>query len=302
VFWGDRAAASLRLPDGLAAAETHAHTLASDGMVTPEELVAAAAAVGLSVLAVTDHDTTGGVDRALEAGERYGVEVVRGEEVTTALPASTHLVGLFLSAPVRMGMSLEDTVDAIHDQGGLAVLPHPFMPTWFASITERRARRLAERRRIDAIELRHTAPMSARARERLDRFYADSGERVGAALGAGDSHFGIHDLGRMVTLFPGRGAADLRTAIVERTTSPWRGIVPRPPSLRLRLAQQRRALLWLPLQRRTGRVGRGAGPAQGDSPTLRSAGRVAAQTADAPTSSAPTPMASKSGTTRLTTP
>ncbi len=253
----DHAAPRLRLAAGLGAAEVHAHTLASDGVVSPEDLVAAAAAIGLSVLAVTDHDTTASCRRAVEAGAALGVDVIGGEEVTTALPASVHIVALFLERPIRMGMSIEDTVDAIHDQGGLAVLAHPFMPTYFASIQEGRARRLLETRRVDGIELRHTAPIHAGALRRLDRFYADNAERLGAALGAGDSHFGRHDLGRMVTTFPGRTAADLRAAIEARRTSPLRGVAPVGPPLRLRLAQQKRSLLWLPNERRAGRVGRG---------------------------------------------
>src|SRR5262249_55725821 len=147
-------------------------------------------------------------------------EVVRGEEVTTSLPSGVHVVGLFLERPVRMGMSIEDTVDAIHDQGGLAVLAHPFMPTYFASINERRARALLETRRVDGIELRHTAVMTPRGRRRLDGFYATYRSRLGAALGAGDSHFGHHDLGRVVTAFPGRTAADFRAALEGCTTSP----------------------------------------------------------------------------------
>lgn len=250
----------LRPVPGLSAAEVHSHTTASDGMVSPEDLVAAAAACGIAVLCVTDHDTMASTARAAEAGAAHGVEVVAGEEVTTAMPASVHVVGLFLERPVRMGMSIEDTVDAIHDQGGLAVLPHPFMLTYFASITERRAQRLLEQRTVDGIEIRHTAPMTGRGQARLDGFYADNRDRLGAALGAGDSHFGRHDLGRMLTVFPGRTAADLRTAIAARTTSPMRGISPPPPSLLLRLAQQRRSLLWLPAERRAGRVGRGEGP------------------------------------------
>ena len=244
----------------LGAAETHAHTLASDGMVPPEELVSAAAATGLSVLCVTDHDTMASVARAAEAGAAAGVEVVAGEEVTTSWPAGVHVIGLFLEQPVRMGMSVEATVDAIHEQGGLAVLPHPFMPTFFASIGPRRAARLLETRRVDAVELRHTAPMRPGGWEALDRFYGENRERLGAVLGAGDSHFGRHDLGRMVTAFPGRTAADLRRAICERTTSPRRGAEPDGPPMRMRLAQQRRSLLWLPRERWAGRVGRGAGP------------------------------------------
>ena len=246
----------LAVQDGLGAAETHAHTLASDGMVTAEDLVSAAAAARISVLCVTDHDTTGAVDRAAEKGAELGVDVVRGEEVTTSMPVGTHVVGLFLERPVRMGMSIEDTVDAIHDQGGLAILPHPFMPTYFASISARRTLRLLERRRLDGIELRHTAWMTPRGWDVLDDFYARNRDGLGAALGASDSHFGRHDLGRMVTVFPGSTAAELRRAIEARRTSPMRGVSPPAPSLRMRLAQQQRSLLWLPRERLAGRVGR----------------------------------------------
>ena len=246
--------------DGLSAAEVHAHTLSSDGMVSPEELVRAADAAGISVLCVTDHDTMAAVDRAVEAGAALGVDVVRGEEVTTAMPSGTHIVGLFLERPVRMGMSMEDTVDAIHDQGGLAIVAHPFMPTFFASISERRARQLLERRTVDGIELRHTAVMTPRGRRRLDDFYIEHRSRLGAALGAGDSHFGRHDLGRVVTVFPGGTAGDFRAALEARATSPRFGVSPAGPPLSMRLAQQRRSLLWLPGERRAGRVGGGVGP------------------------------------------
>ena len=253
-------ATSLRVPTGLSAAEVHAHTTASDGMVSPAELVAAAAAIGLAVLCITDHDTMNGVDAAVEAGHRLGVEVVGGQEITCAFPANTHVVGLFHDRPVRMGMSLADTVDAVHDHGGLAILAHPFMPTFFASAGPRRIRELLRHRRVDGVELRHRAPMGPGGWDRLDAFYAAHREGLGAALGAGDSHFGPHDLGRLVTVFPGHTAADLRGAIQARATSPLAGPRPAPPSLSLRLRQQQRSLVWLSGERRAGRVGGGAGP------------------------------------------
>jgi hypothetical protein len=154
-----------------------------------------------------------------------------------------------------MHMSVEDTVDAIHDAGGLAVVAHPFMPTWFASITEGRLRRLLEQRTIDGIEVRHTAPVLPGTWKRLDEFCAAHRERVGALLAAGDSHFGVHDLGRLVSVYPGSGAADLRRAIQARTTSPLRALHPAGPPLSLRLGQQRRSLLELNLKRWRGTVG-----------------------------------------------
>jgi hypothetical protein len=256
-----KAGARVRAADGLGMAEIHAHTLASDGMVTAADLVRAAAAIGLNVLCITDHDTISDLGPAIDAGATLGVDVVRGEEVTASFPPGLHIVGLFLERQIRMHMSVEDTVDAIHDAGGLAIIAHPFMPTWFASMTPGKARHLLESRRVDGIELRHTAPVLPRTWALLDAFYAEHREQLGAALGAGDSHFGEHDLGRVLTVFPGNTAADLRRAIEEGTTSPLSGAVsPSPPPVRMRLAQQYRSMIWLGGERRAGRVGTGAGP------------------------------------------
>ena len=248
------------LPEGLSAAEVHAHTRASDGMVTAAELVRAAAGAGLRVVCVTDHDVVPDLAEAFDVGASLGVDVVRGEEVTCVFPPGTHIVGLFIDKQIRMHMSAEDTVDAIHDQGGLAIVAHPFMPTYFASMSQRRLDTLLETRTVDGIELRHTAPVMPGTWKRLDEYYAAHREQLGAAVGAGDSHFGAADVGRMVTVFEGTGAAGLRASLEARTTSPRTGIRPSPPGLRARLAQQQRSMIWLSHQRRTGRVGTGAGP------------------------------------------
>ncbi|HUY55736.1 MAG TPA: PHP domain-containing protein [Candidatus Nanopelagicaceae bacterium] len=245
------------VPVGYAVADPHAHTLASDGMVSATELVRAAAAVGLGVLAVTDHDNFGAIPEAREAGLRFGVDVVAGEEVTTDKPARVHVVGLFLDGPVRMGMPVGDTIRAIHDQGGLAILAHPFMPTYFASITPAGLRGLISRQAVDGIELRHTAvTTSSRIRE-LDAFYELHQDRLGAAVGSSDSHFGAHDLARTVTLFPGSTAADLRRAIEARQTIPLEKYrQPAGPALTTRLQQQARSMGWLAWQRWRGKIGR----------------------------------------------
>lgn len=238
-------------------ADPHAHTLASDGLVTSRQLVEAAAAAGLSALGISDHDTMAGVGEALEAGAELGVEVIPGEEVTTAAPANVHVLGLFLAGPVRMGMSVPNTVAAIHDQGGLAILAHPFMPTYFASITPAALRRLLVRCPVDGVELRHTAVTTPGRRRRLDEFYGLHLDLMGAAIGSSDSHFGGGDLARTVTLYPGRGAADLRAGLERRSTRPLEGYrLPAGPPLSDRLRQQGRSLGWLTWQRLRGRVGR----------------------------------------------
>jgi len=237
-------------------ADPHAHTTASDGMVSPRQLVGAAAAAGLSVIAITDHDTFSGCAEGVAAGAEFGIEVVAGEEVTTSAPASVHVLGLFLAGPVRMGLTVKDTIAAIHDQGGLAIMAHPWMPTYFASVSPGGLRRLIADLPVDGIELRHTCPTTRGRIRSLDQFYQLHRDRLGAALGSSDSHFGGHDLARTVTVFPGRTAADLRRAIESAATSPLeRYRRPAGPPLALRLQQQARSMGWLSWQRWRGRIG-----------------------------------------------
>jgi len=230
-------------------ADPHCHTTASDGMVSPAELVSAAKGAGLDLIAITDHDTMANAREVRDRGAEIGLAVVMGMEVTTAWPAQTHVLGWFLERPVASGRPLADTVAAIHAQGGLAVIPHPFMPTYFASCQPGMLLRLLERQRVDGIEIVHTAPSGDARRARLQRFYAEHGDGLGAAVGGSDSHFGAHDLGLAVTEFPGSTADDFRLALLARTTVARRTGRRRriPPGLLAR--QQWRSLVELPLRR-----------------------------------------------------
>ena len=78
-------------------ADLHAHTCFSDGSLTPQQLVELGAQKGLSALAVTDHDTVDGVERALAHGRKIGLEVIPGLEFSSQLEGrNLHLVGLFV--------------------------------------------------------------------------------------------------------------------------------------------------------------------------------------------------------------
>ncbi|HSR25953.1 MAG TPA: PHP domain-containing protein [Candidatus Eisenbacteria bacterium] len=234
-------------------ADPHCHTTASDGMAEPGELVSAAVQAGLRLIAVCDHDTMASAAEVQTRGEAAGLAVVPGQEITTRWPAQTHVLGWFLERPVRSGMTLEDTVDAIHAQGGLAIVPHPFMPTYFGSCQPGMLARLIERHPVDGIEVEHTAPTSAARRRLLADFYEANLERLGAAIGASDSHFGRYDLGRVLTEFDGETAVDFRRAVVERRTRPRRGREASVPAS-FALRQQWRSLVVLPARRLTGQL------------------------------------------------
>jgi 3',5'-nucleoside bisphosphate phosphatase len=76
--------------------ELHCHTTHSDGTLTPTELVTAAIATGVKVLAITDHDTLSGWDEAITAAAPYELEIVPGLELSTVHNGrSLHVLGFY---------------------------------------------------------------------------------------------------------------------------------------------------------------------------------------------------------------
>ncbi|MBP9898825.1 MAG: PHP domain-containing protein, partial [Gemmatimonadales bacterium] len=77
--------------------DLHCHSTASDGHLAPAEVVKHAARVGLSAMALTDHDTLDGLVEATAAGAELGVRVVGGCEFSVAATwGEMHLLGYFL--------------------------------------------------------------------------------------------------------------------------------------------------------------------------------------------------------------
>lgn len=77
--------------------DLHCHSTASDGLLPPDEVVAEAARKQLTAIALTDHDSTAGLDQAREAGRALGVRVVGGCEFSVAAPwGEMHLLGYFI--------------------------------------------------------------------------------------------------------------------------------------------------------------------------------------------------------------
>ncbi|WP_139905200.1 PHP domain-containing protein [Clostridium thermarum] len=77
-------------------ADLHLHTTASDGKLSPKELVNLAHSVGINIMAVTDHDTTSGVEEALAASEALPLDVIPGIELSTQHKGETvHILGYF---------------------------------------------------------------------------------------------------------------------------------------------------------------------------------------------------------------
>ena len=106
--------------------DLHCHTSASfDSLASPRSVVRAAAARGLTHLAITDHDRIDGALEARAAAREVAPEltVIVGEEVRTA---EGDLICLFLETAVPPGLPAAETIARVRDQGGLVGIPHPF--------------------------------------------------------------------------------------------------------------------------------------------------------------------------------
>lgn len=102
-------------------ADLHIHTRYSTDCLTPlERIVERCLKLGISCVAVADHNTVAG---ALKLKEIAPFKVIVAEEVLT--PAG-EIMGLFLTETVSQGISPQEAISRIRKQGGLVVIPHPF--------------------------------------------------------------------------------------------------------------------------------------------------------------------------------
>ena len=102
-------------------ADLHTHTRFSrDSLTSPEDYVAACLKKGINCVAVTDHNTIQG---SLAVQKIAPFSVIISEEVRTS---EGEIIGYFLSQEIPRGLTPEETVRRIRDQGGLVAIPHPF--------------------------------------------------------------------------------------------------------------------------------------------------------------------------------
>ncbi len=207
-------------------ADLHMHTRISDGVPTIGALLAHIAQnTALNVIAVTDHDRLEASLWAYERRHQYPFDVVPGVEITSI---HGHILGLWVTRPVASGMSLAETVAAIHEQGGIAALAHPFhvhmgLIARSAVLFLRRPELLLESG-LDALEAHNAGILTPGSNLAARRFAA----RLGlAVLGNSDAHTS-GAVGSGWTGFVGSSGDDLRTAIRRRQTQAHGGSWPLP--------------------------------------------------------------------------
>ena len=150
--------------------DLHCHTRASfDSLSSQEDVVRAAAARGLTHLAVTDHDRIDGALRARDLA-RPGLTIIVGEEVKTA---DGDLICLFLERAVPPGRTALETIAAVREQGGLVGIPHPF--DRFRNSLLREARLASLATRVDWVETHNARIIGSSGNERAAELAREHG-------------------------------------------------------------------------------------------------------------------------------
>ena len=241
----------------LGAADLHIHSAWSDGMATvPAILEHAEANTDLDVVAIADHDQIGGALEAVEwcAGRPGGrLRAVVATEITAAW--GRHVLALFLGEPYPTQpfprfRSLARTIGMVHDAGGLVVLPHP-LSALAPSVGARTLARLLDEgadvaglQALQALEVCSGVVGGRRIEARLRQLNAARWRL--APLGSSDAHH-LAQIGAAFTRFPGRTPADLRQAIVDRSTEAVWGAPAHVP-VRAHLRQGWRSLVVKPVR------------------------------------------------------
>ena len=210
----------------LGKADLHIHASASDGMAEPQQLLDyVETQTDLDVIAVTDHDNPRGAEAVREAwaNDHYRFQVIPGIEVTAL---EGHLLALFVERPIAPFRRIEETLEEVHKQGGLSVIPHPM--SWLTRSLGQRVieRIIATGRGGDYFDGIETANQTVAARATIRKAGQLNEERYHlASVGCSDAHF-LLAVGSAYTTFAGSSAPELRRSIEERSSSSANGVHP----------------------------------------------------------------------------
>lgn len=197
-----------RVGDIWSKADLHIHSDHSDGLASvPEIMEYVANCTDLSVIAITDHNTIEGALFAQSLSEFYDFDVVVGSEISSS---DGHILGLFLIEDVPAGMSPADTISAIEDQGGVAIIAHPFSNKGvFGPLGRNVFADAVNEGAFRALEVYNSLPFLIWANRAAAKLAGGAGI---ALTGGSDAHV-LQAVGKGYTVFRGSTAEDLRKSI-----------------------------------------------------------------------------------------
>lgn len=191
--------------------DLHCHTsFSKDGFCSLEKIFKQAKKKGLDGIAITDHDTVAGWEKAQILAKKYDLQVILGEEITCKRNKKTigDILGLFLTKKIQ-SKEPEKVMKEIKDQGGVVVVPHPFHPLVKFKDNLEKYLNL-----IDAIEVFNARQLT----QKYDKMAKDFAKKHNfAEVGGSDCHF-FKEVGNAFTEAEAKNLEDFKEAIFQRKT------------------------------------------------------------------------------------
>jgi predicted metal-dependent phosphoesterase TrpH len=110
--------------------DLHTHSsYSNDGVFSPEKLIKSALKKGLDGIALTDHNTTAGWTEAIEVAKKLNAVLILGEELKIKKNGKTmgEILGYFIKEEINpKGKTVEQAIEEIRKQGGIAIIAHPY--------------------------------------------------------------------------------------------------------------------------------------------------------------------------------
>jgi len=177
-------------------AELHCHSTSNrlsyfpwfyDAVQTVEEIIAQCITLDIRILAVTEHDSLNGYNKAKEFVEKFQIDmiIVPGMEISTK---KGHILAYGISKEVKRKQSPKETIEQIHQQGGIAIAAHTFGPLGLGNQVSELD--------IDGLEI------GSLLTKRWNSKTIKMAEKLDKALIAGSDAHMIEDIGLGMTLFP----------------------------------------------------------------------------------------------------
>ncbi len=167
-------------------ADLHVHSnYSNDGFSTPEQIIERAIEVGLGCVAITDHNSFRAYYDVKDNGK---IIVIPAEEVSSK---EGHILAYGIDREIPRGMSVQDTIDAIHAAGGYAFAAHPYR--WWSG--------LGEKNTLDH-DFDGTEALNARSVISANKKSQKLAILIGKPMSAGSDAHSPPRIGSGVTIFP----------------------------------------------------------------------------------------------------
>ncbi len=159
--------------------DIHIHSkYSNDGTLEINDIIKIAKKVGLDGIAITDHNSM----NAYKNIEKKDIDIIKGVEVSSL---SGHIIALNINEIIPKGLSVDETIERIHEQGGIAIAVHPYR--FWSGLGEKNI----IGKKFDVIEI-----LNARCRKSNNQKAKNLAESLSLPFSAGsDAHF-AHEIGR----------------------------------------------------------------------------------------------------------